>query len=375
MFSGTGSGIGYSVTVPADTTERVLTLLAGGYGANMRVTAHLSDSSVADKVDDSSVWADIALNQVITVKYAAASAGQTLVVTFTQYNSSNAYSNTNIQSAALRIAVPVSFSGPVPNRTGMVGGAASFANASFFSGNATPFTYTLQAGTLPAGLTLNSATGAISGTPTTVGTQAGIIVRATDADGVTASTNAFSINIVAAKSPPTFTGNIATVNGSAGNAITPVNVSTAFSDTNTLTYSASPAGTTWPAGLVINASTGIISGTVAAMSTTAGLRVRATDVAGQTVDSNAFNVVIAAAPGTFTTDAWISAGTLRAGQAFSGTWYSGGAPGTAGGTATLKSGTLSDGGVATLTGLPAGAGFFLGATSDGGRYYQEGTVT
>ena len=67
-----------------------------------------------------------------------------------------------------------------------------------------------------------------------------------------------------------------------------------FVDTDTLTYSASPAGTAWPAGLVVNASTGVISGTIAAAGTTTGLRVRATDTASQSVDSNAFNVSITA---------------------------------------------------------------------------------
>ena len=96
---------------------------------------------------------------------------------------------------------------------------------------------------------------------------------------------------------PFFSGTIANITGTAGQAITPVNVSARFSDTDALTYSASPAGTAWPTGLIINASTGVISGTVASATTVTGLKVRATDTAAQTVDSNAFSATITAAAG------------------------------------------------------------------------------
>lgn len=74
--------------------------------------------------------------------------------------------------------------------------------ASYFSGTKTPFAYSVQSGTLPAGLSLSSSTGAITGTPTTAGTSSGIVVRATDSASNTADTNTFSITIDAALSPP-----------------------------------------------------------------------------------------------------------------------------------------------------------------------------
>lgn len=204
-------------------------------------------------------------------------------------------------------ATPVSFSGPVPTRNGVVGSAASFANASFFAGSLTPFVYTLQAGVLPAGLTLSSSTGAITGTPTTAGTSSGIVIRATDTNSNTADTNAYSIVIAATNASPTFPGVISNITGTGGSAITPVNVSGQFSDTDALAYSASPAGTAWPSGLIVNSSTGIISGTVAT-STTTGLKVRATDTASQTVDSNAFSATLAAPTSSIT---WAPQGSLK----------------------------------------------------------------
>lgn len=240
-------------------------------------------------------------------------AGVTLTGAEAQYGATDAGGRARPQGAAPDIgpmeyippaAAPVSFSGPVPTRNGAVGTAASFANAGFFAGTATPFTYSLQAGVLPAGLTLSASTGIISGTPTTAGTQSGIVVRATDANSATADTNAYSIVIAASNASPTFPGSIANITGTAGTAITPVNTSGQFSDTDALTYSASPTGTAWPSGLTVNSSTGIISGTVAAATTVTGLKVRATDTAGQTVDSNTFSVTISAAAATAGTITW-----------------------------------------------------------------------
>lgn len=209
-------------------------------------------------------------------------------------------------SPSFRTPGKVVFSGPVPTRNGVVGTAASFANAGFFA-SAFTLAYTLQAGTLPAGLTLSSSTGIISGTPTTAGTSSGIVIRATDTNSNVADTNAYSIVIAATNAAPTFPGTIANITGTGGSAITPVNVSGQFSDTDTLSYTASPAGTAWPSGLIVNSSTGIISGTVAT-STTAGLKVRATDTAPQTVDSNAFSLTMTAPAANKT---WTTLGKLE----------------------------------------------------------------
>lgn len=105
-------------------------------------------------------------------------------------------------------ATPVSFSGSVASQTGTEGAAFSLNLSTYFSGTETPFAYSVQAGTLPAGLSLNSSTGVISGTPTTAGVSSGIVIRATDATPDTADTNSFSITINAAGDAenPTLTG-------------------------------------------------------------------------------------------------------------------------------------------------------------------------
>jgi hypothetical protein len=77
---------------------------------------------------------------------------------------------------------------------GMVGKAYSGTVST--SGGEAPKTYARVAGTLPPGVSLNASTGALSGTPTTVGTYTGTI-RMTDGLGVTVD-KTYSIGIVAA---------------------------------------------------------------------------------------------------------------------------------------------------------------------------------
>jgi hypothetical protein len=74
----TGVNNGFMITVPADTTQRTLKVYTGVHKATGTVTAYLSDGSAADYT---ATIADShgSTNQVITINYKAASAGQTLV--------------------------------------------------------------------------------------------------------------------------------------------------------------------------------------------------------------------------------------------------------------------------------------------------------
>jgi hypothetical protein len=61
------------------------------------------------------------------------------------------------------------------------------------SGGITPYSWSVTAGALPAGLSLGASSGTISGTPTTVGTSS-FTVRVTGGDGLS-STRSFSITV------------------------------------------------------------------------------------------------------------------------------------------------------------------------------------
>ncbi|MGY3582410.1 hypothetical protein ACVIGB_000666 [Bradyrhizobium sp. USDA 4341] len=84
-----------------------------------------------------------------------------------------------------------------PPLTGNVGTPYT-GSVSASGGSGSGYTYALAAGSLPAGITLKSATGVISGTPTLAGAKTGIRVKVTDAAGATATSAAFSITIAAA---------------------------------------------------------------------------------------------------------------------------------------------------------------------------------
>ncbi len=123
------------------------------------------------------------------------------------------------------------------------------------SGGVAPYTYAVSSGALPAGLTLNPATGAITGTPTTFGT-ANFTITATDANGCPGS-RAYSIVIAAATCPAIILNPVSLPSAQIGVAYSQAVV--ASGGTGPYTYSVSSGAL--PAGLSLNAGTGAITGT------------------------------------------------------------------------------------------------------------------
>ncbi len=111
-------------------------------------------------------------------------------------------------------------------------------------------TYTLQSGSLPAGLSLSSG-GVISGTPTTVGNSS-FTVRASY-PGVQFTDTAYSIDITLGA--PVFTSGGTASNTSVG--IATASAYAAVAQFGTITYGISGQ----PPGLAIDSTTGIVSGT------------------------------------------------------------------------------------------------------------------
>lgn len=72
------------------------------------------------------------------------------------------------------------------------------------TGGVAPFSFSITAGSLPAGLSLNASTGAITGTATPAGSSTGIVLRVTDAASATADLGPFSITVNAVSSLATW---------------------------------------------------------------------------------------------------------------------------------------------------------------------------
>jgi hypothetical protein len=126
---------------------------------------------------------------------------------------------------------------------------------------------------LPSGLTLNTSTGAITGTPTTATAQSTYTVTGANAAGSTTATVQITIN--AAVAPPTnLSYPQSTISATMNQAIT--------TDTPTVTgtvttYSVNPA---LPAGLSLNASSGAITGTPTAVTAQATYTITAANSGG-----------------------------------------------------------------------------------------------
>jgi len=168
----------------------------------------------------------------------------------------------------------------------------TIATAQWFDGDYIPFTYALEEGTLPTGLSVVSGTGVISGTPTTAQEAEGIIIQATDANSNTADTSAFKIEII---NSIEYIGDdplddYELTQNEEGQTI---DVSELFeSDYDPITY-ALHAGTL-PTGMSLNVETGIISGTPTTVQKQEGIVIRATDALTNTADTVAFDVDIKA---------------------------------------------------------------------------------
>jgi hypothetical protein len=159
----------------------------------------------------------------------------------------------------------------------------AYSQALAATGGTTPYSWTVAAGTLPAGLTLSSA-GVLSGTPTDDG-SATFTVRVTDAAART-TTQALALVV----NPPPVV--ITTTTLAAGTSGTAYNQALAATG-GTTPYSWTVATGTLPAGLTLS-SAGVLSGTP----TTAGtvtFTVRVTDT-GARAATQALTVTVNAGP-------------------------------------------------------------------------------
>jgi hypothetical protein len=205
------------------------------------------------------------------------------------------------------------------------------------TGGTQPLTWNIVAGTgtLPLGLNLDPATGAISGTPTIAGT-ASFTVRVADARGQS-DTQRLSLTISPVP-PPQTPPNITTSTLPAGTVGVPYSQPVQVTGgTSALTWSIVPGTGTLPQNLNLNPINGVISGTPTAAGTSS-FTVQVQESAGP-ADTQALSITInqpAPPPAPNITTTSLSAGTI--GQAYNQTLQATG--GTGGLTWSIVTGTL-----------------------------------
>ncbi len=139
------------------------------------------------------------------------------------------------------------------------------------TGGLAPLTYSVSVGSLPAGLSLNSSTGAITGTPTGPNGTASFTVKVTDkSNPVQSASQALSIAVNLPPAPAITTSSL-----SGGVEFANYNQTVAATGFGTLTYSVSVGSL--PAGLSLNSSTGAISGAPSGPNATTSFTIQVTD--------------------------------------------------------------------------------------------------
>jgi hypothetical protein len=148
----------------------------------------------------------------------------------------------------LAITTPAS----LPNATAGV----PYAQTLKATGGTAPYTWAVTKGVLPAGLSLNAATGAIGGTPTFAGGPFAFTIAVTDStpQQPATATEVFALTVVA---PPVITTGSALPTGSVGVAYTEALAATG----GTPPYTWSITQGALPAPLLLNATSGAIAGT------------------------------------------------------------------------------------------------------------------
>jgi hypothetical protein len=224
--------------------------------------------------------------------------------------------------------------------------SSSYSQTLTATGGTGTYTWSIVDGMLPAGLSLNTSTGAITGTPTAAGNTV-FSARVTDSDGHSAQ------KALAIKVNPALTVTTSALAAGVQNAAYTTQTLAAAGGSGVYTWSLSSG--TLPAGLILTGSTGAISGTPTATGT-ANFTVQVTDSANVTATKALSINVSGAGELTIVTSA-LPNGTT--GDAYTATLQ--GAGGTPPYTWSLSSGTLPaglalNGSTGAITGTPTGSG-------------------
>lgn len=142
--------------------------------------------------------------------------------------------------------------------------------------------------TLPAGLAMNTATGVISGTPTEVKSATTHVITVSDGVNFGVTTVRLTVSAAGQLTPAT-----QTVLGRVGSAITPTAALASTTLGSTRTFSISPA---LPTGIVLNATTGVVSGTPVSVLPTTTYTITGSDGTNTAIASVVLSVTVTGLP-------------------------------------------------------------------------------
>ncbi len=264
---GIPSGLTYSKQAPVYATGSVIvsdspsvTGTVTHYAVAPTLPAALVIDSITGIISGTPASASPATAYVVTASNPAGSTTDTVTITVLTPPSNLTYAQT---TSTYGVGVTIT-----PNTPSVTGTVSHYAVAP----------------ALPSGLVVDSLTGVISGTPTSASAQANYVVTASNAAAST--TDTLYITVLAAPTSLTYAQQNPVY--AKDSVITPNTPSV----TGTVThYSVAP---NLPAGLLLDSTTGVISGTPTAVSASAAYVVSASNLAGATADT--LNITVAAAP-------------------------------------------------------------------------------